>query len=250
MKFNLRGKTAIVTGSSKGIGFEIARNLYSEGCNIVLNSRNSEELNRIIHKFPGAIAIDADVSDSTQAKKVILETVKKFGSLDIVVCNVGGGQSVSPGNENLEEWKRVFALNLWSATNIVEASRYELAVNKGAIVCISSICGLEIVEEAPITYSVAKAALNAYVRCISRPLGKDGIRINAIALGNILFKESVWEKKRIKDEEAVNNFIKKNIALNRFGEPEDVANLVTYLVSDCARFATGGIWTLDGGQTH
>ena len=170
--------------------------------------------------------------------------------LDILVCNVGSGRSVSPGCETTEEWQRVFAHNLWSTTDTVEAAREALAFSKGSIVCVSSICGLEVIEGAPVTYSAAKAALHAYVRGIARPLGKQGVRINAVAPGNIVFEGSVWAMKLVEDAVGVQAMLDKNIAIGRLGTPEEVASLVTYLASPRAGFATGAIWTLDGGQVH
>jgi NAD(P)-dependent dehydrogenase (short-subunit alcohol dehydrogenase family) len=157
---------------------------------------------------------------------------------------------VPSGEETLEEWQRVFALNLWSTTNSVEAAREALAASKGTIVCVSSICGLEVIPGAPVTYSAAKAALHAYVRGIARPLGREGVRINAVAPGNILFDGSVWSRKLADDPQAVKAMLDKEVALGRLGTPHDVAGLVVYLASPRAGFATGGIWTLDGGQTR
>ena len=133
---------------------------------------------------------------------------------------------------------------------MVEAAGKALAATKGSIVCISSICGNEVVPGAPVTYSAAKAALNSYVRGIARPLGKQGIRINAIAPGNILFDGSVWSRNLAEDESAVKKMLERDVALNQLGTPMNVAELAAYLVSPRANFATGGIWTLDGGQAH
>ena len=224
--------------------------MYSEGCDIALNSRNYKELLHVAKQFPGAIILPGDVTQYDEAEKIVLEAVKSFGKLDILVCNVGGGKSTLPGKETPEEWQRIFALNLWSTTNMVTAARNTLALNKGIIVCISSICGLEVVDGAPVTYSAAKAALHSYVRGIARPLGKQGIRINAIAVGNILFDNSTWSQKLIENEIAVKDMLKEKVILDCFGKPEDVANLATYLASNSTNFATGSIWTLDGGQVH
>jgi 3-oxoacyl-[acyl-carrier protein] reductase len=250
MELELSGKTVLVTGSSRGIGRAIAEALCAEGCRVVVNGRNPDVLNACAGEIGAEVAIAGDVSDAVEARRVVDEAVFALGSLDILVCNVGSGRSVSPGSETQEEWQRVFALNLWSTTNTVEAARDALSTTRGVIVCVSSICGLEVVPGAPITYSAAKAALHAYVRGIARTLGKLGVRINAVAPGNILFDGSVWSRKLTEDEGAVRKMLETNVALERLGTPRDVAELVAYLASPRASFATGGVWTLDGGQVH
>lgn len=248
MKLDLSGKVALVTGSSKGIGWAIAQTLHAEGCHVALNGRNEVDLTAATIQLDGSIGLVGDVTDPVQAQRIIAEILRTFGKLDILVCNVGSGRSVPPGSETAEEWQRVFALNLWSTTNIVEASRNALAFSKGVVVCISSICGFEVINGAPITYSAAKAALNAYVRGIARPLGKQGVRINAVAPGNIIFDGSVWAKKLVKNTEEVYAMLSNDVALGKLGRPQDVANLVAYLASPCSAFASGSVWTIDGGQ--
>lgn len=250
MELELAGKTALVTGSSRGIGLAIAQALHAEGCRLALNGRDAKRLAEAAEKFPGCAVVPGDVSRSDDAVKVVAGAVAALGRLDIVVCNVGSGRSVPPGAETFEEWQRVFAQNLWSATNVVEAARDALAATKGAIVCISSICGNEVVSGAPVTYSTAKAALNAYVRGVARPLGKLGVRINAVAPGNILFDGSVWSRKLAEDPRAVAAMLERDVALGALGTPQDVAGLTAFLVSPRAGFATGTVWTLDGGQVH
>lgn len=250
MQLNLSGKAALVTGSSRGIGRAIAAALQAEGCCVAVNGRNSSDLATATASLKGAIGIAGDVTCPDDAKRIVDEATRILGKLDILVCNVGSGRSVLPGAETPDEWQRVFALNLWSVTNTVEAAKLALIASNGVIVCISSICGLEVIPGAPITYSAAKAALHAYVRGIARPLGQHGIRINAVASGNILFDESIWARKLAEDRLAVQSMLETNVALKRLGSPEDVANLVTYLVSARSAYATGGVWTLDGGQVH
>lgn len=250
MQLELDGKTALVTGSSRGIGRAIAEVLHAEGCRVALNGRTAVELMATAADLPGTVALIGDVTLPEEAQRIVAEAASMLGRLDILVCNVGSGRSVPPGDETREEWQRVFALNLWSATNTVEAAREVLAASHGAIVCVSSICGLEVVPDAPVTYSAAKAALHAYVRGIARPLGKQGIRINAVAPGNILFDGSVWSRKLRENANAVQTMLERDVALSRLGSPCDVAELVAYLVSPRAGFATGGVWALDGGQVH
>ncbi|MCB9409853.1 SDR family NAD(P)-dependent oxidoreductase [Mycolicibacterium sp.] len=250
MKFDLAGKSALVTGSSKGIGRTIAEVLHAEGCRVALNGRNANDLARSASRLQGAIGIPGDVTQPLGAQSVVAEAIAAFRGLDVLVCNVGSGRSVQPGNETPEEWQRVFALNLWSATNTIEAARESLVASRGVIVCISSICGIEVIHGAPVTYSAAKAALHAYVRGIARPLGKDGVRINAVAPGNILFDGSVWSGRLAEDKQSVEAMLQRDVSLRSLGSPDDVANLVTYLASPRSKFATGQVWTLDGGQTH
>lgn len=248
MLLNLDGKSVLVTGSSRGIGFAIARTLHAEGCKVALNSRNLNSLSDASLKLSGSIAVTGDVTSFSEATRVVRDVITKFGKLDILVCSVGGGHSVKPGFENYDEWQRVFSQNLWSATNVIEAAIEDLTETKGVILCISSICGLAVIPDAPLTYSSAKAALNTYIKGASKPFGKRGVRINAIAPGNILFEGSTWEKKITDNQIETFSYIQKNVALNKFGSPEDISNLAAFIVSDKANFATGGIWTIDGGQ--
>ena len=248
MQLDLIEKVALVTGSSKGIGWGIAQALHAEGCRVALNGRNAEDLSAATVQLANSIGVVGDVTQPAEAKQIVDEVTSTFGRLDIVVCNVGSARSVPPGNETADEWQRVFALNLWSTTNIIETASEALAATKGVIVCISSICGLQVIPGAPITYSVAKAALHAYVRGISRPLGTRGVRINAVAAGNILFDDSVWACKLAEDATAVQAMLVKEVALGGLGTPEDVASIVAYLASPRSAFVTGSVWTLDGGQ--
>jgi NAD(P)-dependent dehydrogenase (short-subunit alcohol dehydrogenase family) len=250
MQLELAGKAALVTGSSRGIGRAIAEMLHVEGCRVVLNGRTAADVSLAASELPGALVVVGDMTNPDEAQRVVREATDAIGGLDIVVCNVGSGSSVPPGAETFAEWQRVFALNLWSTTNTVEAAREVLSVSKGVIVCVSSICGLEVIPGAPVTYSAAKAALHAYVRGIARPLGKLGIRINAIAPGNILFEGSVWSRKLQENNSAIESMLKSDVTLSRLGTPREVAELVAYLSSPRSGFASGAVWTLDGGQVH
>ena len=250
MQLDLMGKRALITGSSRGIGLAIASMLHAEGVHVALNGRSATDLATAASKLPDSITVTGDVSQPNNAQRIVNETVKIFGGIDILICNVGCGSSVPPGEETLTEWERIFSLNLWSTTNMVEAAREALIASKGVVVCVSSICGQEVVQGAPVTYSVAKAALNAYVHGIARPLGKFGVRINAVAAGNILFDGSTWTKKLNENAKSVNVMLAREVALEKFGAPKDVASLVAYLASPRSSFATGAVWTLDGGQVH
>ena len=248
MDLNLSGKRVLITGSSRGIGKIIAKNFKHEEALVILNGTDSENLKYTANELNISNYIQGDVTDPFEAKKIVSECINLFGGLDILICNVGSGESVPPGQENYDEWLKSFKTNFLSATNLVEASLEHLSKTKGVIVCISSICGLEVIKDAPITYSISKSALNMYVKGISKPLGEKGIRINAIAPGNINFEGSVWHKKVNSEPSSVYQMLNNEVALKKLGSPEDIASLATYLSSSISNFITGSIFKVDGGQ--
>lgn len=247
MNLELANKVALVTGASSGIGFTIARQLADEGCTVVLNGRNIERLRVAQNKLPGTSVVAADVRDAQACQALIKETLQLYGRLDILVCNVGSGTSMPPGTETPDEWRRVLDTNLHTATQTIWAATEALTASRGSIVCISSICGIEALG-CPIPYAASKAALESYVRTAARVFGPQGVRINSIAPGNILFPGSVWERKLKENKPSVETMLTHEVALGRLGRPEDVAQLAAYLASPVAAFITGACFVVDGGQ--
>jgi len=247
MELGLAGKTALVSGASRGIGLSIARALHAEGCHVALVARGRDGLEEAGKEFDGHASLhvgDAAVPDT--ARRLAAEAAAPSGGLDILICNAGGGASVSPGMETEAEWRRLLDLNLFSALTMISAARPHLR-RGGAIVCISSIAGLAALG-APVAYSAAKAALNAAVKGLARPLAADGLRINAIAPGNILFDGGTWDRKRKEDPTGVEAMLRHDVPLGRLGSPEEIAPLAVFLSSPKAAFITGSILVADGGQ--
>ena len=247
MELELEDKVVLITGSSQGIGKSIAEYFNDEGSKIILNSRTESKLKKVSNSINNSDYFTADVTKEKECKKLIKYISKNYSKLDILVCNVGNGQSVMTGKETYDEWHKMFEINFHSTINIINASKDLLKKSHGVIVCISSIAGIEITG-APITYSVAKAALNFYVKVISKEFGKYNVRINAVAPGNILFSNSTWEKKLLQNKKQIMNIIEKEVALKRFGKPEEIANIVVFLSSKRSSFITGTTIVIDGGQ--
>ena len=248
MDLELTGKTALVTGSGQGIGLAIAKLLHQEGCQVALNARHESAIAATAKNWGERVSYHAgDVTLPEECNRLVEAVVNRWGKLEILVCNVGSGASVPPGQETPAEWQRVINLNLLATTNMVGAARVFLGQSRGVVLCISSICGLETLG-APLTYAAAKAALNSYVKGMARPLADDGVRINAIAPGNILAVGGTWERKLQENPMAVEKMLAQEVALKRLGKPEEIANFAAFLVSSRASFATGTVFVVDGGQ--
>ncbi|MBU6463640.1 MAG: SDR family oxidoreductase [Bradyrhizobium sp.] len=250
MKLELDGRVALVTGASRGIGLAIARMLATEGAHVALAARGQDGLEHAATVVGCNVSLhSADVTDPAAAFALVRGVERKWGRIDILICNVGSGASVPPGQENAAEWRRMMDVNLFATTNAIEAARPVMQGGNGdrAIVCVSSICGLAALG-APVTYSAAKAALNATVRSLARPLAQDGIRINAVAPGNILFDDGTWARKLAENKQGVEDMLARDVALRRLGTPEEVADIVGFLASPRAAFITGTVIVADGGQ--
>ena len=238
MNLNLNNKVILVTGSTRGIGLSIANALNEENAIVVRNSRSGEN---------SKYFITADVTKESDCQMLINEVIEQHGRLDALICNVGGGDSNSPGTESRADWQRMIEMNLLSATTLVEYALPYLRNVCGNVICITSACGSEYFQGAPLAYSVAKSALGSFVKCMSQITSK--VRFNVVSPGNILFEGSIWDTFQREQPEIVEKVLDET-SLQRFGKPEEVASAVCYLVSDCASFITGAGINVDGGFTR
>jgi 3-oxoacyl-[acyl-carrier protein] reductase len=239
---------AIVSGGSRGIGRTIARSLIADGMNVAIAARGDDGLKDAREEFGDRCSTHSfDVEKADECERLVSEVVSAWGGVDHLITCAGSGKSLPPGMETADEWRRMIDVNFLSATNMISYALPELRKRKGSIVCISSICGHEALG-APVPYSASKAALNAMVNGLARPLGRDGVRINAVSPGNIYFEGSVWEAKSTSDPLGLQRMLEAEVPLRRLGAPEEVADAVCFLLSEKASFISGERLVVDGGQ--
>ncbi|PPQ38604.1 3-oxoacyl-[acyl-carrier protein] reductase [Rhodoblastus acidophilus] len=241
-------RIALIGGGSRGIGRAIARALIADGMTVALVARGAEGLRDAAAEFGEACSTHvADVCVAEDCARVLAEICVTRGEPSVLVTCAGSGQSAPPGTETAAEWGRMADVNYLSAANLITAALPHIRNQRGSVVCISSICGHEAFG-APVAYSAAKAALNMMAKGLSRPLGKEGVRINVVSPGNIFVEGGVWDRKLRADPEGVNRMLAQDVPLGRLGRPEDVADAVAFLVSERAAFITGACLVVDGGQ--
>ncbi len=247
---DLSGSTALVTGSSQGIGAAIAAALHAAGARVVINHPDSadgktrqdalalvDSLNR--ERDSSAIALAADVSDASAVKAMMERVGIDWGGLDILVNNAGILRDRTIAKMTLEEWQAVINVNL---SGVFHCSKYGLEVMRdgGAIVCVGSLSA-KLGAHGQSNYAAAKAGVQALVRVLARECAKRRIRVNAVAPGAIdtAMMASVAEGARQQ--------LNRAIALGRMGQPKEVAAAVLFLCSELASYVTGHVLEVDGG---
>lgn len=255
MELGLAGKAVLVAGSSRGIGLAVARAFLAEGAKVAITGRTEEALLDAAASLRGqpasqrVLPLCGDMTDAGDVRRVLDDVVASFGGLDIAVANVGSGSGRPGWDLAPEDWGDAFQTNLLGGMTFAAAAIPHLSRAGGCLVFIASIAGMEALN-APLPYSAAKAALLNASKNLSRALAGQGVRVNAVAPGNILFPGGSWEKKLAERREFFERFIQDEVPLRRFGRPEEVADAVIFLASERAAFITGACLVVDGGQTR
>jgi 3-oxoacyl-[acyl-carrier protein] reductase len=255
MDLHLRGKSVLVSGSSRGIGRAIAAAFLEEGANVTLTGRTSSDLADVAKKlearYSGSVgSFCGDLSRVEGIQGALEVAASRWGRVDILVANLGAGHGAAGWMVDDDEWQRLLEANFLAAMRLARAVLPSMiAERSGSIVFISSIAGRESLP-APFAYSAAKMALLSLTKNLARDVAPHGVRVNAVAPGNIVFEGGRWEERASRDPAGTHKYIEEAVPLRRFGTPEEIASAVVFLSSARATFITGTCLTVDGGQTH
>ena len=243
----LEGKVAIITGGSRGIGFQTAKIFSENGANVIVCSKNSDQLEIAANQLKNTIPIAADIRNENEVQNVIEKTIKKFGKLDILINNAGIFPRIKQLHEISEmEWNEVLDVNLTGQFRFTKFAIPYLKKTAGSIVNVSSDAGLKAYEGFNAdAYSASKAALVILTKCWALEYSKYKIRVNCVCPGVVDTDMTKPFLKTEKDREFMDN----DHPIGRIGTPEEVAKSILFLASNDSAWTTGAVFAVDGGQS-
>jgi len=252
MNLDLSNKTFLISGSSRGIGFEIAESLLNEEANVIITGRSKKliqkQFNKLYLQFGSKVAyVNGDIKNNLVLKNIKNLIKKKWKKLDGIVANAGSVKKNISSFSSEKDFHWYQKNNFFTAFKFVNYFLNEIKKSQGSIIFISSIASLKDLD-APLGYVSSKLSLNFYSKFLSKKLAKYNVNVNNIIPGNIYFKGGNWDNKKKKNPIKIKKMIKDKVPLGRFGKPEEIANLVMFLLSSKASFITGAEVVIDGGQ--
>ncbi|XP_046964342.1 3-oxoacyl-[acyl-carrier-protein] reductase-like [Vanessa cardui] len=243
---SFKDKVVIVTGASSGIGAAAAIAFSAEGARVVMVGRDSTKLTAVAAKCTNPLVIQADVSKDDDAKRIIDETIQKFGQLDVLVNNAGLMSLIGCllQGDMMKSYDTIMSVNLRAVVHLTNLAAPHLIKTKGNVINISSIAGhLPSFSPFATNYSVSKAALNHFTTCAATELGPHGVRVNAISPGPV--RTDILENAKYPNSW---EDLAKFTLFNTVSEANEVADLIMYLASDKAKSITGSNYVLDCGS--
>jgi NAD(P)-dependent dehydrogenase (short-subunit alcohol dehydrogenase family) len=244
----LVGKVAMVTGASSGIGKAVALRFAREGASVAVVARRRERLDALEKEAPGKIhPFAADLSKEFDTQNCVDQVLKNLGGIDILVHAAGIIGTGTIENTTLSQWDQMMNINLRSIFHLTQCCLTSLIGRKGNIVSLSSVAGLRSFPGV-LAYSVSKAGLDQFTRCVALELAPKGVRVNAVNPGVVITE---LHRAGGMDEHQYQAFLERSKTthpIGRVGKPEEVADLVFYLASDRAGWITGATFSIDGGR--
>lgn len=255
MDLHLAERVAIVTGSSRGLGFASARSLAREGCRVVLCARGRDRLAEAAAELAAEAAtpahvltVEADVASAEGVGQVVDGALSAFGANDILVNNVGVARGAGIVDTSDAEWQAAFDQTLYPAIRMSRAVVPHMKVRGGVVIMIASIWGRE--SGGRMTYNAVKAAEISLAKAMAQQLAPDNIRVLSIAPGSILFPGGSWWKRQQDDPQGIAEFVRRELPFGRFGRDDEVGDVVAFLASPRASWISGASIPVDGCQSR
>ncbi|MFJ7998412.1 SDR family NAD(P)-dependent oxidoreductase [Streptomyces sp. NPDC096310] len=246
MSTRLDGKAALVTGAGTGIGRAVARRFAAEGAKVLILGRTEETLKEAAGDDESIDCLVADLERDQDIARVLQEVQDRYGRLDVLVNNAGWAPVTPISEVTMDEYDRVFSINVRALVNLTVQALPMLKASRGSVINMSSvICKNHLPNMS--MYAGTKAAVEIFTRIWAKELAADGVRVNAIGVGSI--ETPIYGKTDLSDDAAQAHMdaIRRAVPQGRFGRPEDVAAVAAFLACDEAGFVTGSEYGVDGG---